>query len=323
MGYTAEVGLSAHKKMFVFVTSRALRPSSNFSQHNQPPNNTPPPTIKHYLVVVMQPPLPPPPQHPPPWHSLTAGIFGVYCTSCNQRVKQRGNLLFPPDSKTIRLHLKNHGCYDGAKLPNAVKIESELITSQDALHFAVKDKPQLAAEKIELVFPPRTIVQYNAHICNKCGYTSKNKKVFQSHFREGNEYGCQYFTDASRGEVCQGKYGITCPKHFLTAVVAGTFVRPNKRLRSNPKHNMPNRGAPSSTAVNNINASPQQQPPPTNTSTPQSTQYQPILTTSPSTLSRAKEGTPLNQLNVNSEARINHALQVFVDPSSTNAGDST
>ncbi len=283
----------------------------------------------------MQPPPPPGPPGPPgpplpetsPTHCLVAGIFGVYCTKCNQSVKQQGNLLDVPDAKTIRSHIKSCGCYTGGgKPPNAVNIERELITSQDAIHSAVKNNPQLAADKIALIFPSGTTAEHKAHVCNKCGYSSKRKDLFLKHFGAGNAYGCQRVTDASSGkvDVCKGKYGITCPKHFLNAVVEGRFTRPNKRLRSNPQHQMPNRSAPSSTPVNNNNASPQQQQPASNTSTlPSSTPFRPILKTSLSTLSRVKEGTPLNQLKVNSEARIDRALSVFVDPSSTNAGDST
>ena len=259
-------------------------------------------------------------------HCLVAGIFGVYCTKCNQSVKQKGNLLDVPDAKTIRSHIKRYGCYTGGKPPNAVNIERELITSQDAIHSAVKNNPQLAADKIALIFPAGITADHKAHVCNKCGYSSKRKDWFVAHFGAGNAYGCHLATDASseKVHVCKGKYGITCPKHFLNAVVEGRFTRPNKRPRISPQHQMPNRGTTSSTAVNDNNASPQhqQQQPASNTSTPP-TPFRPILKTSLSKLSRVKEGTPLNQLKVNSEARIHRALSVFVDPSSTNAGDST
>ncbi len=226
-------------------------------------------------------------------------------------------MLYPPDSKTIRTH--NKKCYDGAELPNAVKLESDLIRSQDAIQAAARSNRQIATQKIDDVFSPHT--EYKAYICNKCGYTSKDKRVFQSHFGQKNEYGCQLETDASSGLVCQGKYGITCPKHFLTAVLEGTFIRPNKRPRINPHHQMPNRAASTTADVNNATSSPQQQQRAPNAATLPSTPFQPILTTSRTTLTRVMEGTPINELKVNSEARISLALSPFVDPSSTNAND--
>ncbi len=278
----------------------------------------------------MQPPPPPPLPETLPSHSLVAGIFGVYCTKCNQSVKKKGNLLDVPDAKTIRRHLKSCVCYSGGtKPPNAVNIERELITSQDAIHSAVKNNPQLAADKIALIFPDGTTPEHKAYVCNKCGYSSKRKNLFVTHFGAGNVYGCHLETDASseKVHVCEGKYGITCPKHFFTLVQEGCYIRPKKKPRISPQHQMPNRaGTTPSAAVNNNNASPQhqRQQPASNTSTPlSSTPFHPILKTSLPTMSRVKEGTPFNQLKVNSEARIDRALSVFVDPSSTNAGDST
>jgi hypothetical protein len=40
-------------------------------------------------------------------------------------------------------------------------------------------------------------------------------------------------------------------------------------------------------------------------------------------LTRAKEGTPMQQQKINDEARINNALSCFIDQSSTNSGDSS
>jgi hypothetical protein len=268
----------------------------------------------------LPPPVPPPPVPPLPSHFLTAGIFGVYCSSCNQGVKKKGNGLFIPDSETIRRHFKSCRCYNGAKPPNAVNTERELIRSQDAIQAAAKNNHQIAEQKIALVFSPGT--EYKAYVCNKCGYSSKRMDVFRKHFGKSNPYECQQATDASSGkvDVCKGKYDITCPKHFLTAVIDGNFSRPTKRPRNNQipnRHALPNNNSPS------LQQQPQQQQPPSNTLPLPSTQFQPILVTSPSTLTRAKEGTPMQQQKINDEARINNALSCFIDQSSTNSGDSS
>ena len=96
-------------------------------------------------------------------------------------MKKRGNiLLYVPDEKTIREHIKKCGCYNGAKPPDAVELERELIRSQDAIHSVAKSNRQIAMQKINDVFSPHT--EYKAYACNKCGYISKDKKVFRKHF---------------------------------------------------------------------------------------------------------------------------------------------
>ena len=99
---------------------------------------------------------------------------------------------------------------------------------QDAIQAAARSNCQIAMQKINDVFSPHT--EYKAYACNKCGYISKDKKVFQKHFGPRNPYECQLATDASSGkvDVCGGKYGITCPKHFLTEVLEGNFTRPKE-----------------------------------------------------------------------------------------------
>ena len=281
----------------------------------EPPPPPPPPP----------PPLPPPPPPPPPLPSqpsnfLTAGIFGTWCNSCKQSVKKKGNILYVPDEKTIREHIKScAGCNIGDKPPpDAVDIERDLIRSQDAIHAAAKSNPQIAQQKIAHIFSSG--ITYKAHACNKCGYSSKRIEVFRKHFGPRNPYQCQLATDASSGkvDVCEGKYGITCPEHFLTQVLEGNFTRPNKRPRINRRHQMPNRAASTTADMNNTTNSPQQQQRAPTAATLPSTPFQPILTTSSTTLTRVMEGTPINELKVNSEARISLALSPFVDPSSTN-----
>ena len=144
-------------------------------------------------------------------------------------MKKRGNILYVPDEKTIREHIKKCGCYNGAQPPDAVELERELIRSQDAIHAVAKSNRQIAMQKINDVFSPHT--EYKAYACNKCGYVSKDKKVFRKHFGPRNPYQCQQATDASSGKVnvYEGKYGITCPEHFLNEVLEGNFTRPNKR----------------------------------------------------------------------------------------------
>ena len=236
-------------------------------------------------------------------------------------MKKRGNILYVPDEKTIREHIKKCGCYNGAQPPDAVELERELIRSQDAIHAVAKSNRQIAMQKINDVFSPHT--EYKAYACNKCGYVSKDKKVFRKHFGPRNPYQCQQATDASSGKVnvYEGKYGITCPEHFLNEVLEGNFTRPNKRPRINRRHQMPNRAASTTADMNNTTNSPQEQQRAPTAATLRSTPFQPILTTSSTTLTRVMEGTPINELKVNSEARISLALSPFVDPSSTNAID--
>ena len=86
-------------------------------------------------------------------HGLTAGIFGIYCSKKMDTVKKIGNCLYTPDEKTIRRHLAGCNCYPGTVPPNAMAVERELISSQNAIHSAIKRNPQIAADKISQIFP--------------------------------------------------------------------------------------------------------------------------------------------------------------------------
>ena len=264
-------------------------------------------------------------------HGLTAGIFGIYCSKRMDKVKKRGDCLYTPDEKTIRRHLAGCDCYPGTVPPNAMAVERELISSQNAIHSAIKRNPQLAADKISQIFPNDSTTTHSAHVCKNCGYSSKALREFRQHFgTKNNVYGCQLVRDASDGkiEVWTGICNIVCPKYFVDNAAKGIINIPTKPLRKNRKVQMPNRSNPNNSAANNVSIQQQQQQqqqqrPPSTTMTLSPMPFQPTLTTSSTKMQQAIDGSPTKKMKINDEARIDDALRCFVDPSSTNRGDAS
>ena len=249
---------------------------------------------------------------PPSAHGLTAGIYGVYCTRCNDTVKKNGNLLFPPDDNTIRNHLRKYHCYVGDTAPNAIHIERELERSQEAIHSAAKRNHELAIKKIALIFPNGSDTSiHRAHVCNNCGFSAKTKRNFSYHFGPRNYYGCLKDSHASKGmvDVCTGICNITCPKSFLEKAANGDLVLP-KRQRLNDTNNK-NIEAGQATAA--ITTTPPIQLP--------QQQFLQQFQSSETQLSAAMANTSYYDDGAYDEARIDEALSPFVDTTSTNRGD--
>ena len=249
---------------------------------------------------------------PPSAHGLTAGIYGVYCTRCNDTVKKNGNLLFPPDDNTIRNHLRKYHCYVGDTAPNAIQIERELARSQEAIHSVAKRNHELAVQKIALIFPNGSDTSiHRAYVCNNCGFSAKTKRNFSYHFGPRNYYGCLKDSHASKGmvDVCTGICNITCPKSFLEKAANGDLVLP-KRQRLNDTNNK-NIEAGQATAA--ITTTPPIQLP--------QQQFLQQFQSSETQLSAAMANTSYYDDGAYDEARIDEALSPFVDTTSTNRGD--
>ena len=248
-------------------------------------------------------------------HNIVAGIFGVYCSKCNSKVKTKGNSLYPPDQKTLRRHFKQHRCYTGPNPPNCYAVERELIRSQKGIQSAAKSNSQLAKRKIADIFPSGETKTYCAHVCLNCGYSSTESKVFKKHFGKRNAFGCLQSTDWSNGkiDVCSGRFDIVCPKHFLEDSLKGEFPSPNKRLRKSPP-------AAADISVANINPATIQRvvnPHPL-------TSFLPTFTTSPAQLQQAIDPSDTSPPKaINDRDRIDRALRCFVDQTTTDAGDAS
>ena len=162
-------------------------------------------------------------------HHVVAGIFGVYCSKCNKKVKSTGNSLLIPDEQTLRRHFANYKCYTGPNPPNCYELERELIRSQNALRAAAEVNNDLGKRKIGAIFPIGQTSTHRAHVCQKCGYSAKNRRDFNYHFGKRNLFGCSQISDASavKIDVCVGRYDITCPKQMLDQAARGIFCTPN------------------------------------------------------------------------------------------------
>lgn len=248
-------------------------------------------------------------------HHLVAGIFGVYCSKCNNKIKKKGNSLYPPDEQTLRRHFKDNHCYTGPNPPNCYAVERELIRSQSAIQLAAKSNSDLARSKIADMFPNGQTTTYRAHVCMNCGYSSKDSKDFKSHFGPRNAYSCLQSTDMSNGkiDVCSGRCDIVCPKHLLEDAARGVFHTPIKRRRSNQQSQMPNQHTVVSTIsiqqVNNL---------------PLPTSFLPKFNTKPAQMEHAIASSDTSPPKaINDKACIDNALRCFVDTSSTNVGDAS
>ena len=171
-------------------------------------------------------------------HHVGAGIFGVYCSKCNKKVKLKGNSLVIPDEQTLRRHFEKNKCYTGPTPPNCYEVERELIRSQNALRAAAVVDNELGKRKIHAIFPSGQTTTHRAHACLKCGYSAQNKRDFNYHFGNKNQFGCSQTFDASPGKilVCVGRYDITCPKQMLDDAARGIFgtsnSTTNKRMKT-------------------------------------------------------------------------------------------
>jgi len=171
-------------------------------------------------------------------HHVVAGIFGVYCSKCNKKVKLKGNSLVIPDEQTLRRHFKKNKCYTGPTPPNCYEVERELIRSQNAIRAAAVADNELGKHKIHAVFPSGQTTTHRAHACLKCGYSAKDNRDFKDHFGKRNQFGCSQVFDASPGKILVfvGRYDITCPKQMLDDAARGIFgtsnSTPNKRMKT-------------------------------------------------------------------------------------------
>ena len=186
-------------------------------------------------------------------HHVVAGIFGVYCSKCNKKVKLKGNSLVIPDEQSLRRHFKKNKCYTGPTPPNCYEVERELIRSQKAVRAAAVADNELGKRKINLVFPSGQTTTHRAHACLKCGYSTKNKRDFNYHFGNKNQFGCSQIFDASQEKilVCVGRYDITCPQQMLDDAARGIFrtpnSTPNKRMKTTTNSAI---APPDSSAIN-------------------------------------------------------------------------
>lgn len=184
----------------------------------------------------------PPPTEPP----LYAGIFGVFCSGCDKLVVKHGNILHVPASRTIQRFWKSRSCCTSGgtvsnhRSVNCMRIEEELIRSQQAIRRKAAADPVYAQEKINNLFPNGSCSTHTAHFCSNCGYSSQRKQEFIQHFGKKNRFGCQQSHHSCRGEIMVGPQ-LKCPSEmigvrrgeFLTALLRLQDSSCNKRQRLN------------------------------------------------------------------------------------------
>ena len=158
---------------------------------------------------------------------LYAGIFGVFCSHCDDLVTKSGNTLLIPSLRSLQRYVNSHSCYqaqDSDKL-SCRKIRDELIQSHRAIQEKAERDQSFAQRQLNNIFPNGECISVSAYTCRNCGYINKDKTDFLKHFRKKrNPLSCNQLQHASdKVEVIVGENGMKCPRLIMNNILSGEF----------------------------------------------------------------------------------------------------
>lgn len=166
---------------------------------------------------------------PPNEQPFYAGIFGVFCSGCNELVVAKsGNKLHVPSRRTLKRYLSKHTCSTSTTPhpSNWNGIEKELTRSQQAIRKKAATDPHFAQAKINALFPNGCYsTKSSVYYCSNCGYSTSRKEEISGHFGKKNRrsFGCQQTDHSRQGDVMFGPGGLKCPKEIIDGARRGDF----------------------------------------------------------------------------------------------------